>query len=141
MLSRAPCALAGRDDAGENAMHASLKIALLLLAVALAACAPVGYRPIVDPGARIGDYDADVAQCQDVADHVRPADHAVAGAVVGAIFGALLGRAVGLNGHDTTQVAAIGAINGAENGLAYGSAEWYDVVNRCMARRGYEILP
>ena len=56
-------------------------------------------------------------------------------------FGALLGRAVGLNGHDTTQVAAIGAINGAENGLAYGSAEWYDVVNRCMARRGYEILP
>jgi len=118
------------------------RIAVLVLSVAtLTSCAPVEYRPVVDSGGAAGDYDADLAQCRDIASRVQPAGHAVAGAVVGAIFGALLGRAAGLNGHDTTQVAAIGAVNGAANGLVYGSEEWYAVVDHCMARRGYDVLP
>lgn len=120
-------------------MHA--RIAFLTLVVAtLGACAPVEYRPSVDSGSAVGDYDADLSQCQDIASRVQPAEHAVAGAVVGAIFGALLGRAAGFNGHDTTQIAAIGAVNGAANGLAYGSEQWYVVVDRCMAGRGYNGL-
>jgi hypothetical protein len=95
----------------------------------------------VDRVAVRGDYNEDLGQCEDHAAHVEPANSTVAGAVVGAIFGALLGRAVGLNGHDTTQVAAIGALNGAANGLAYGSQAWAAAVDRCMARRGYDREP
>jgi outer membrane lipoprotein SlyB len=71
---------------------------------------------------------------------VQPANNAVAGAVVGAVLGALLGSAAGLNGHQTGQIAALSAVNGGVQGLAWGSAEWQAVVNRCMVGRGYNVL-
>ena len=117
-----------------------IRASAFLSVVLLCGCVAVDRRPHVDQAAR-GDYETDLAQCQDIASRVEPANSTVAGAVVGAIFGALLGRAVGLNGHDTTQVAAIGALNGAAHGLAYGSAEWDAVIDRCMARRGYDVVP
>jgi len=101
----------------------------------------VTYRPIVDHGVPQGSYDADLSQCQDLADTAQPqANNAAAGAVAGAIFGALLSRAVGLNGNQTTRVAAYGAAAGGVNGFARGSAEWVGIVNRCMAGRGYNVL-
>jgi uncharacterized protein YcfJ len=117
-----------------------MRVSAIVLAAVLSGCVAAPYRPSEYRGAR-GDFDTDLAQCQDSASRVEPVNSTVAGAVVGAIFGALLGRAVGLNGHDTTQVAAIGAINGAAHGLEYGSVEWEAAVDRCMSRRGYDAVP
>jgi len=106
----------------------------------LTGCAVQPYRPIVDSGTRIGDYDADLDQCKQIAAQVQPANAAAGGAVAGAIFGALLATAVGLRGSDVGHVAAWGAASGGVQGLAVGSVEWTRVVNRCMAGRGYSVL-
>lgn len=116
-----------------------VRFVILAISVALlGACAPVEYRPPAEAASVAGDYDADLAQCEELASRAPPAAHAVAGALVGAIFGALLGRAAGLDRYDTTQVAAIGAVNGAANGLVHDSEQWDAAVDRCMARRGYD---
>lgn len=106
----------------------------------LSGCVAQPYRPIVDNGTRIGDYDADLNLCKDVAAQVQPANAAGGGAVAGAVFGALLAGAVGLRGRDVGRVAAWGAASGGVQGLAVGSAEWQRVVDTCMARRGYNVL-
>ena len=106
----------------------------------LAGCAVQPYRPIVDSGTRIGDYDADLDQCKQIASQVQPANTAVGGAVAGAVLGALLATAVGLRGSDVGHVAAWGAASGGVQGLAVGSIEWQRVVNQCMAGRGYNVL-
>jgi uncharacterized protein YcfJ len=106
----------------------------------LTGCVEQPYRPIVDTGQRIGNYDEDLNACTAIASQVQPANNAAAGIVAGAIIGALLGKAAGLNNHYAGQVAATGAVAGGVNGLAYGSAEWTAIVNRCMAGRGYNVL-
>lgn len=121
-------------------MDRKATIAALLGAMLLSGCVEQPYRPIVDSGQRIGNYDDDLDACKGIASQVQPANNAVAGAVAGAIIGALLGKAAGLNDHYAGQVAATGAVAGGVNGLAYGSAEWTAVVNRCMAGRGYNVL-
>jgi len=118
-----------------------LRVAVALSALMLHACAPLGVRMDADQNQAPRDYSADLARCEDQASRVEPINNVIANTVVGAIFGALLGRAVGLNGHDTTQVAAVGAINGAANGLVWGSDAWQAAVDRCMARRGYDASP
>ena len=118
-----------------NITHAILALPLLL-----SGCVAQPYHPIVDAGRPLGNYDDDLDQCKAIASNVQPANNAVAGAIAGAIIGALLGKAAGLNNHYTGQVAATGAVAGGVNGLAYGSIEWTNVVNRCMAGRGYNVL-
>ena len=115
-------------------------IVALIGATLLSGCVEQPYRPIVDDGHRVGNYEDDLQQCKGVASQVQPANNAVAGAVAGAILGALLGKAAGLNNHYAGQVAATGAVAGGVNGLTYGSVEWTAVVNRCMAGRGYNVL-
>ncbi len=114
--------------------------AIVAASLLLNSCVAEPYRPIIDPGHRLGNYDDDLEQCKQIASQIQPANDAVAGAVLGAIIGALFGKAAGLNDHYTGQVAATGAVAGGINGLAYGSAEWTNVVNRCMAGRGYNVL-
>lgn len=118
-------------------MRIILAIAVFML---LSGCVAEPYRPIVDPGTRIGDYSADLDECKGVAAGLQPANAAGGGAVVGAVFGALLASAVGLRGSDVGRVAAWGAANGALQGLAVGSAEWQHVVDECMRGRGYNVL-
>jgi len=112
----------------------------VMLFVLLAGCAAQPYRPIVDSGSRIGDYDADLDQCKQIAAQVQPANAAAGGAVAGAVLGALLAAAVGLRGSDVGHVAAWGAASGGVQGLAVGSIEWQRVVNQCMVGRGYNVL-
>lgn len=108
--------------------------------VLLTGCAVQPYRPIVDSGTRIGDYDADLDQCKQIASQVQPANSAAGGAVVGGALAGLLAAAVGLRGNDVARVAAWGAASGGVQGLAVGSVEWTRVVNQCMAGRGYNVL-
>jgi uncharacterized protein YcfJ len=117
-----------------------MRVAMCCAVILLSGCVQQPYRPIVDTGQRRGNYDDDLEDCKQVAAQTQPANNAVAGAVAGAVLGALLGRAVGLNGSQTSSVAAWGAASGGVQGLAYGSAQWTYVVNRCMSGRGYAVL-
>jgi uncharacterized protein YcfJ len=115
-------------------------VEVLLALAMLSGCATTQYRPLADSGVSRGNYEDDVADCQHLADQRPAAAQAAGGAAVGAVLGALLGAAVGLRGDDVAEVAAWGAASGGINGAAYGSAEQADIVARCMAGRGYNVV-
>ncbi|HSM99575.1 MAG TPA: hypothetical protein VLS52_01050 [Rudaea sp.] len=117
------------------------KIAFIACVVAsLAGCAVEQYRPLTDSGVSKGSYEADLADCQQLAAQRPAAQQAAGGAAVGAVLGGLLAAAVGLRGNDVARVAAWGAANGGVQGAVYGSAEQRDIVDRCMAGRGYNVV-
>ena len=116
-------------------------LALSLSAALLAGCASSGahYAPMVDTGQRIGDYNADLAECQQYAQRAAGAgEGAAAGAVGGAIVVGLLSAVLGGGGHG--RWAAAGAISGGLSGAAAGDANQRAVVMRCMSGRGYQVL-
>ena len=108
--------------------------------VVLGGCATQQYRPLVDSGVSRGNYEDDVADCQQLASRRPAAAPAAGGAAAGALLGALLGVAVGLRGNDVANVAAWGAASGGVQGAAYGTAEQQAIVSRCMAGRGYNVV-
>jgi uncharacterized protein YcfJ len=112
----------------------------MLATLMCAGCATTQYRPLVDSGVSRGNYEDDVADCQNLADRRPVAAHAAGGAAFGAFMGALFGLAVGLRGDDVAHVAAWGAASGGIDGAAYGAAEQEAIVSRCMAGRGYDIV-
>jgi uncharacterized protein YcfJ len=112
----------------------------ILATLLSAGCATTQYRPVVDSGVSRGSYEADVADCQQLANQRPAAAPAAGGVAAGAILGALLGVAVGLRGDDVAHVAAWGAASGGINGAAYGAAEQQAIVSRCMAGRGYSVV-
>lgn len=120
-----------------KAIAATAAIALL----AGCATAPGGanYAPMVDTGQRIGDYNADLAGCQQYAQRAAGAgEGAAAGAVGGAIVMGVLSAILGGGGHG--RWAAVGALSGAASGAAAGETNQRDVIRRCMAGRGYSVL-
>jgi hypothetical protein len=107
----------------------------------LSGCATTQYRPVVDTyGGSAGSYEADLAQCQQLAEQRPAANQAAAGAATGAIFGALLAAAVGLRGDQIAHVAAWGAASGGVQGAARGVEEQAVIVARCMDWRGYAVV-
>jgi len=114
--------------------------AALFVALLCSGCATTQYRPLVDAGVSRGNYEDDIADCQHLADQRPAAAQAAGGATAGAVLGALLGLAVGLRGDDVAHVAAWGAASGGINGAAYGVAEQREIVSRCMAGRGYNVV-
>ena len=114
-------------------------LALGLLAGCATAPGGARHAPLVDSGQRIGDYGADLAECQAYATRVAGAgEGAAAGAVAGAIVMGILSAVVGGGGHG--RWAAAGAIAGGVQGAAAGEGQQRAVVNRCMAGRGYQVL-
>ena len=118
----------------------ALSIAALGAASLLSGCAVEQYRPLVDSGVSRGSYEADLADCQQLAAQRPAAQQTAGGAAVGAVLGGLLAAAVGLRGNDVARVAAWGAANGGLQGAAVGSAQQRDIVDRCMAGRGYNVV-
>ena len=113
--------------------------AIALLAGCATAPGGANYAPMVDTGHRIGDYNADLAECQSYAQRAAGAgDGAVAGAVGGAIVMGVLSAILGGGGHG--RWAAVGALSGAASGAAAGETNQRDVIRRCMAGRGYSVL-
>ena len=110
------------------------------LAMSLGGCAVEQYRPLTDSGVSKGSYEADLADCQQLAAQRPAAQQAAGGAAVGAVLGAVLAAAVGLRGNDVARVAAWGAANGGVQGVVVGSAQQRDIVDRCMAGRGYNVV-
>lgn len=115
-------------------------LAVLVAAVGLlSGCA--AYRPVVDMRdvTDRGQYEQDLADCQNYAAPVSPGASAGAGALFGAILGAAVGAAVG--DHDLAlEAARFGAIEGAVAGGAAGADAEVQIVRNCMGGRGYLVL-
>lgn len=115
-------------------------VGIFIALVLLSGCATTEYRPIVDSGVSRGNYEDDVADCQQLANQRPAAASAAGGATAGAVLGALFAVAVGLRGNDVANVAAYGAASGGIQGAAYGAGEQQAIVSRCMAGRGYNVV-
>src|SRR6185312_1657042 len=89
---------------------------LAALLTCVGGCATTQYRPLVDSGISKGSYEADVEDCQNLANRRPAATAAGAGATAGAVLGGLLALAVGLRGSDVANVAAWGAASGGIQG-------------------------
>lgn len=111
----------------------------LLLALALVGgCAGGGSKPIVDPaGVDMGRYQADLAECQQIAQQVD--QKAGAGAVGGAVVGGLVGAITG-NSDRVRKSAGVGAVLGGAKGAGATQRERDLVVKNCLRNRGYTVL-
>ena len=122
-----------------------MKTTAVVLAVAmLAGCAtaPTTYTPVIDMQ-RVSDqaqYNTDLYQCQQYANQIDAARGAAAGAVLGAVIGVGVGLLFGLRGQALAQVAGVGALSGGVNVAAEAGRSVVQIVNNCMAGRGYAVL-
>jgi outer membrane lipoprotein SlyB len=113
---------------------------LLIMACLLLAggCAGHGSKPIIDPeGVDMAQFDADVAECEQIASQVeeKAGGQAAGGAVVGGLVGAIVG------GRSSAVVGAgVGAVGGGARGSAATQQEKSQVVKNCLRNRGYKIL-
>ena len=109
----------------------------------LAGCATTGanYRPIVDTkNIDFNKYESDLRDCQSFATQTASAGQsAAAGAVAGAVLGAALAAAAGSR-YDRTSTARVGALSGAVGAGAEGERNQRNIINRCLAGRGYSVL-
>ncbi len=116
------------------------RIIPMLAALALVSCA--AHRPLVDmQGVDANRYNADLSDCQRYADQVAGAG---TGAIVGGIASALLGfavaRAGGSGRFDAPATGRMAGVLGIAGGAAHGAQSERQVVNNCMAGRGYKVL-
>lgn len=100
-----------------------------------------GYSgPIIDPqGVDMARYQADLVECQAIADQVPVGERAVTGAATGALIGGAVGAVVG-NRNTATRGAGVGAIGGGVQGVSSGMRERDQVVHNCLRGRGYRVL-
>lgn len=93
---------------------------------------------IIDPhGVDMGQYQADLAECQHLSQQVHSK---VGGGVVGgAIVGAIAGKIVGSN-RTAVKTAKLGALSGGLSGGAATMQERERVVKNCLRNRGYQVL-
>ena len=128
--------------------------AALLVIAGLVACSP---KPILYPNAHlqaVGKEAAkqDIADCRTMAEEAGSsagagktgtvAGHTAVGAGMGAAGGAVGGAIVGAAGTGAAIGAASGAVYGLLGGLFSGSQPdqaYVNIVNRCLAERGYEV--
>ncbi len=129
--------IAAESRNGGIAMRGIWLLAMVLFATG---CAPVTYRPVVDSGISRGSYEADLADCQRLAERRPAAAKAAGAATAGAALGALFALAVGLRGEDVAHVAAWSATSYGIAGGIEGSEEQRAIVSRCLAGRGYNVI-
>ena len=119
-------------------------VAVLSAAAFLVGCAATSganYRPIVDnKGVDLNRYDSDLRECQSYAlQTAGAADSAAGGALAGALFGAVLAGAAGKN-YSKSSSARVGAVSGAVGAGVEGERNQKNIINRCLAGRGYKVL-
>ena len=133
--------------------NSSLKAAKLgliaSLCLGMSACATSGANvvPVID-APDSPQLQADLAQCQTLAAQYNGSDNDTAlAAVVGAGLGALVGGTINnrfrrdsFSGNNALAGAAIGGAAGVGYGAYQSEDKKADIVYRCMAGRGYNIL-
>ncbi len=112
----------------------------LLVTTLIAGCRAMDDRPIVDmQGVNIGQYNADLVECQTYADEVEAGRQIARGAVGGAVVGGAVGAAVG-NSNTAQRTAGAGAVLGASRGAQSAINERERVIRNCLRGRGYRVL-
>ena len=118
-------------------MKSSLLCIFLLITTLAAGCAGRS-KPIIDPaGVDMGQYQNDLAQCEQIAQQVE--QQAGEGAAGGAIVGGLIGAIVG-DTHRAVRSAGVGAVAGGARGVNATTREKSKVIKNCLRNRGYKIL-
>lgn len=111
-------------------------VPVTLLALLLAGCAS-SRGPIIDTkGVDMTQYQQDLAECEEYATQVNPAEGAARGAAAGGAVGAMTGAI----GGDAARGAGIGAVLGGAQSAQMGVRERDEVVKRCLRGRGYRVL-
>jgi outer membrane lipoprotein SlyB len=116
-----------------------MKATTALILIALTGCASMGaqYVPLVDMAGRDQSrFNSDVAECQSFAARRIDAGNF---AVVGAIATGLLGAFLAPRGF-RNEVAGHAAVLGALGGGGEGLGTQREIIIRCMAGRGYNVL-
>lgn len=90
----------------------------------------------VDPG----QYEIDLAECQQYADEVRIGKHIGTGAAAGAAVGAAAGAMSGRNKSGIGQAAGVGAVYGGTMAGVSSVGEHRHVLRECLRGRGYRVL-
>ena len=103
------------------------------------------YRPIVDmKGIDVVEFQTDLAECKEYAAQIDAGGSALAGALLGAAAGAAGGAIIGSAFGNTSGGAQFGAAGGALSGAGGGGVSAQraqeNVVQRCLAGRGYTLL-
>ncbi len=106
--------------------------------------AVIGQPPMLSPECNFeAVYDTDVRECNAFALQVDRDKAAAGNAVAGAVIATLIGAAFGLRGSNLAAVAASGAAAGGVRGYNaadYANLTQYQIVQRCMAGRGYSVI-
>ena len=118
--------------------------AAVLVMAMLAGCVttPTMYAPVIDMQtvSDTSQYTSDLTACQQYASQIDAARGAATGAVLGAVIGVGVGLLFGLRGQALAQVAGVGALSGGVNVAAEAGRSVIQIVNNCMAGRGYKVL-
>ena len=118
-------------------MNKYLFLTLLLSMLTVTGCARHA-QIIIDPyGVDMGQYQADLAECQHLSRqvHSKVGEGVVGGAIVGAIAGKIIG-----GNRTASKTAKLGALSGGLSGGAATMQERERVVKNCLRNRGYKVL-
>lgn len=115
---------------------------LAMVTLLLAGCAGANFRPLIDAsGKDPGRLESDMRECQQYASQVAGAGtQAAVGAGAGALLGHLFAGLAGGNRMQRNQTSAVATASGALGGAAHGETDQRNVIRRCMAGRGYNVL-
>jgi outer membrane lipoprotein SlyB len=121
--------------------NAIIAACIASLLTACAATSGANYRPIIDTrGVDFNRYESDLRDCQSYATQTAGAgESAAAGALAGALLGGVLAAAAGKN-YSRSGSAGVGAVTGAVGAGAQGETNQRNIVRRCLAGRGYNVL-
>jgi len=125
-------------------MRFARSITAACIAALLTACATTSgssYRPIIDTrNVDFNRYEGDLRDCQSYATQTAgAAESAAAGALAGALLGGVLAAAAGKN-YSRSSTARVGAVTGAVGAGAQGETDQRNIIRRCLAGRGYNVL-
>lgn len=125
-------------------MKFSTTIVTVCITSFLAGCAATSganYRPIIDTrNVDFNRYESDLRDCQSFATQTAGAgESAAAGALAGALLGGVLAAAAGKN-YSRSSTARVGAVTGAVGAGAQGETDQRNIIRRCLAGRGYNVL-
>ncbi len=118
-------------------MKKLILLPLILTMLTVTGCARHA-QIIIDPkGVDMGQYQADLAECQHLSRQVQSkvGEGIVAGAVVGAIAGKIIG-----GNRTAVKTAKLGALSGGVQAGASTRHERVRVVKNCLRNRGYRVL-
>lgn len=116
--------------------YRSLVVASVL---AVTACTTTDEIIIDERGVDMNAYHQDLADCRRYGDQVKTQEKAAKGAASGAVVGGLTGAIFG-GASGAAQGAGVGAVGGGVTGANEGEQTEVQVVKRCLAGRGYQLL-